>query len=353
MEAVRIGDCAIEIDSVTREQWTEMLENFSDASIYQTWDYGAVRWGERNLSHMVVREKGEVISAAQVRILRMPVIRQGMAYVFYGPMWKMRDKARCLENLQAGLRALIDEYAIKRRLFLRLRPWGFIEHDSDMRAVLIKEGFRLTNGIFRDKKRTILVDLTASEDVMRKRLKKKWRQTLQRAEREDLNIVEGFDAGLFDYFKPLLLETIKLKRFKPGSDVDEFAQIQEKLVPAQRLRITMCKAGNKYVSGSVCSSVGNISIGLLSATGETGRRLQAYYLLQWDEILWAKRAGKNRYDLGGINPEANPGVYRFKAGLGGEELTLVGVFDFCRNRLLSNAILTLEHLLLLRERVFR
>ena len=30
----------------------EMLDRFSDANIYQTWAYGAVRWGAKGLSHI-------------------------------------------------------------------------------------------------------------------------------------------------------------------------------------------------------------------------------------------------------------------------------------------------------------
>jgi lipid II:glycine glycyltransferase (peptidoglycan interpeptide bridge formation enzyme) len=33
------------------------------------------------------------------------------------------------------------------------------------------------------------------------------------------------------------------------------------------------------------------------------------------------------YDLGGIDPDGNPGVYHFKSGLGGRDITCAGPFQ--------------------------
>ncbi len=346
-----INGYSIEVDRISRKQWRQVLGKFADASIYQTWDYGAVRWGEENLSHMVLRKKGEVVSAVQVRILMMPLFKVGMAYVTYGPMWKLRGTEWNVSNFQAALRVLVEEYAVSRGLILRLRPWGFDEDNDNMGLALANEGFSLNKGLYRDKQRTILLDLSPKEEELRRRLKKKWRWNLRYAESANLEIVRGFDSELFDLFKPLYFEMLDAKKFKPGSDVNEFSQIQEKLFTDQRMRITICKSRGQPVSGSVCSPIGDTVLGLLSATGGAGRRERAYYLLQWEEILWSKRVGKRFYDLGGVNPVTNPGVYHFKAGLGGREVTFLGVFDFCNNNLLYSATLGLESLLRLRNRL--
>jgi lipid II:glycine glycyltransferase (peptidoglycan interpeptide bridge formation enzyme) len=55
------------------------------------------------------------------------------------------------------------------------------------------------------------------------------------------------------------------------------------------------------------------------------------YLLQWRMIEWAKGRDATRYDLGGINPESNPGVHHFKAGMGGKDLLYLQPFASCRN----------------------
>ena len=73
--------------------------------------------------------------------------------------------------------------------------------------------------------------------------------------------------------------------------------------------------------------------------GEEGLRCKAAYLLQWRTILLAKERDLSWYDLGGIDPQGNPGVYHFKAGLGGVERRSPGPFE--RRPRSVGAILTL------------
>ena len=35
----------VKIDQISKDEWSELLPRFDDATIYQTWSYGAVRWG--------------------------------------------------------------------------------------------------------------------------------------------------------------------------------------------------------------------------------------------------------------------------------------------------------------------
>jgi len=338
-------DYSVNIDGQDPCSWAGVLDAFSDASIYQTWPYGEVRWGRTNMSHVVLSEGGRTVAAAQVRIFRVPLLPAGIAYVAYGPMWKSRAACGDIESFRRALRALVREYAQSRRMILRVRPWGVRERDPDMESVLLEEGFRITEGIRREKTRTILVDLGPTEEELRKSLKKKWRQTLQHAERAGLRVIDGCDGRLFEDMKPIYAEMLEQKKFTPGSDIHEFAAMQGRLLERQRMRVTICKNGTEPVSASLCSGIGDTVVGLVSATGAAGRDLQAYYLLQWEEILWSKRAGKILYDLGGINPDVNPGVYRFKAGLGGEEVTYLGVWDYCENKRLYKALMCAERAL--------
>ena len=45
----------VEVDRATSAEWSEMLDLFDDANIYQTSAYGEVRWGEKNLSRLVLK----------------------------------------------------------------------------------------------------------------------------------------------------------------------------------------------------------------------------------------------------------------------------------------------------------
>jgi hypothetical protein len=70
----------VEVDRSTPAEWSQMLDLFEDANLYQTWSYGGIRWGGENLSHLVLKRAGEVVGLAQVRIVRPTRFKFGMAY---------------------------------------------------------------------------------------------------------------------------------------------------------------------------------------------------------------------------------------------------------------------------------
>src|SRR5882762_9980747 len=77
-----------EIDKLDAKNWTDLLAQFDDASIYQTWSYGAVRRGAGNVSHLVLKKDDEVLGCCQVTFRRLPFLNIGIAYIVWGPLWK-------------------------------------------------------------------------------------------------------------------------------------------------------------------------------------------------------------------------------------------------------------------------
>jgi hypothetical protein len=82
----------VDIDHMGRTEWSNLLLEFDDATIYQTWSYGAVRWGEKNLSHLILRQDEEIIGAAQIVTRKVPHLRAGVAFIPWGPLWKKRGE---------------------------------------------------------------------------------------------------------------------------------------------------------------------------------------------------------------------------------------------------------------------
>ena len=99
----------VEVDSVTASQWTRIVNSFSDSNLYQTWDYEAVRSGERRMSHLLLKQNDDVLGAAQLRIVKLPLLRIGIAYIYFGPMWRRRERDANADILLALLDALREE----------------------------------------------------------------------------------------------------------------------------------------------------------------------------------------------------------------------------------------------------
>ena len=68
---------------------------------------------------------------------------------------------------------------------------------------------------------------------------------------------------------------------------------------------------------------------LLVASNEKGLDCSSSYLIWWKACIAAKNAGMKRLDLGGIDPENNPGGYQFKSQISRRESRCIGSFDVC------------------------
>ena len=314
-----------EVDTVKEKEWSDLLGLFEDANIYQTWAYGKVRWGERNLSHIILKKNQEVVSIAQLRIFRPPFFKSGMAYLTWGPVFRRRGESSDLAHGIEMVKALYQEYVVSLRMFLRVKSHAINDAYNRIFSAFNELGFR-SNGEA-SSYRTLMVDLSPSEAEIRKRFAQKWRNQLNRAEKNDLQVIEGSNVDLYDTFISLFEEMLSRKKFKPGVDIHQFREIQEQLENPLKMIIFLCHHNGKAVSSLVGSAIGTRGIYLLGATNSDGMLNKASYLLQWRMIRWLNEQGCKWYDLGGINPEINPGVYHFKAGLGGTESFHIAQLD--------------------------
>lgn len=320
-----------EVDAVTAAEWTGLLGWFADANLYQTWSYGAVRWGEANLSHLVLRRQGEVVGMAQVRIICPRLVKRGVAYLRWGPLCHLRGKALDLETTRRMALALHEEYVRKRRLFLRLLPNAFA---GSPRAAICQAAFSDFTQASSDPgntERTFLLELTPPLEELRKKLDGKWRNQLNRAEKNNLTVRAGNGAAEYRVFQEIYDKMWSRKQFDTTVDVNEFSRIGEDLPPGLKFRILICEHQGKPVSSLICSAIGHTGIYLLGATHDEGLNTKGAYLLHWNMIKWLKESGFQYYDLGGIDPEQNPGVYHFKAGFSGQDVMRIPPFEACED----------------------
>jgi lipid II:glycine glycyltransferase (peptidoglycan interpeptide bridge formation enzyme) len=333
----------LEVDQATATTWAEALDGFADASVYQTWAFGAVRWGERNLSHLLLRRDGDIVAMAQVALAGPRKLGIGIAYLRWGPLWQRKGREqepRILDRMAAALHA---EYAKRRGLFLRILPNAYAgtPRGDDFRSAFARYGSEeFKSG---DSYRTLIVDLTPSLRDLRTALDQKWRNQLNRAEKNQLAIREGGSERDFAAYIAMHEEMLARKRFAGSSDVREFARMQAMLPLGQRMKVMLCEHEGAPVAGLVGTCMGDWGIYLFGATTERGLKTKGAYLLQWRMIEWLKAQGARGYDLGGINPETNPGVYHFKAGLAGRDVLYVPPLVSCDSRASELFVGAAEH----------
>ena len=317
-----------EIDSVDESTWFRVIEQFDDVNIYQTWAYDEVRCGRENISHFLLKKDGTAVAAAQSRLVRLPFVKAGIAYVRWGPIWRRHGaEPQDPETFRQAIRALRNEYACGRGLLIRLRPVLFRDPSSGFASILNEEGFLASK---ESPDRTLCLDVSRPLEELRSGLKPQWRRHLKVAENNGLEIIEGSNHGLFDDFIRLYKEMVDRKRFVEPSDIRQFQAVQERLPERFKMKIMLCKSGDKLCAGLVCSAIGNTGVYLFGATSNAGRQVKGAYLLHWRLIEWLKQNGVSTYDLHGIDPVTNPGTYRFKADLcgnNGRDVYFLGRFE--------------------------
>jgi lipid II:glycine glycyltransferase (peptidoglycan interpeptide bridge formation enzyme) len=307
----------VEVDRVSASEWSGLLNKFEDANLYQTWSYGAIRWGEKNLSHLVLKKGGQAVAIAQLRIVRFLNVKDVIAYLRWGPIYHLRQHEPSAEVLQQMMAALNTEYVKRRRMVLRMLPNAF---EGSRRAEHFQSALSSIHARPSPKAeiyRTIVVDLSPSLDELRKKFGAKWRNKLNGAEKNGLEIIEGDGTEDFGVFIGLYNSMMARKNFDTTVDVNEFGAMQATLDASQRMRILICKHDGIPVAGLVVAPLGDTAIYLLGATADEGLKLKGSYLLHWRAMNWLKTHGFRYYDLGGIDPVGNPGVYEFKSGFSG------------------------------------
>jgi hypothetical protein len=335
-----LSDYRVEVDCVNVNEWNQHLQMFGNANIYQTWEYDAIRCGDKNISHLVLKKNNEIVSLAQVRIQKIPVLNMGAAYVRWAPIWKKEKALNGMEIFGQTIRALRNEYVCNRKLILRIFPYLFDGIDDKFGEIMREEKYKWNK--YLDRGRTLIMDIRRSSDDIRKGMAQKWRNCLNASERNGLEIISGTDDELFGQFDKIYEDMISRKGLKRASNIDEFRIIQRNQKEVFKVTIFICKYSGQACSGAICSAIGDTGIYLFGATNEIALKNRAAYLIQWHVIQWLKECGCAYYNLNGINPKDNPGTFKFKEGLSGKngrDLNYMGFYEAYPTRIIERCFL--------------
>lgn len=315
------------IEAVSRERWVSLAERMPDFNYRHQWQYGvaiAERVGARS-EHVAIIGDDSVVGLADVRCKYVPLMGGGIAYINGGPLTGRSGHGWC-HAFRSCLEALRSHYCHSNGMVLRVAP--ALRADvpiSEVSAVYAEAGFAPVPSA--SPYRTIAVDISRPRDQIRTKLAQKWRNCLNRAERNGLEIRSGSAAGLMDEFVRLYGQLLSRKRFDAELDAAFYQSVHRASPPNERPHIAIAYHKNVPAAGIVASILGDTAVYLLGASNELGMQQKAAYVLQWHVIEQAKAAGCQWYDLGGIDPEANPGVYHFKEGMGGIDVTAPCPFE--------------------------
>ena len=182
---------------------------------------------------------------------------------------------------------------------------------------------------------TVLVDLSASDDVILGRMHPKTRYNIGLARRRGVVIEPGTHAGLAAWYE-LYLETATRSGFTPLplARFDAFlAETAQESASPVTPHLLLARHEGTLLAGMLLAIGPSRATYVYGASTRERADVMAPYALQWAAIQLAKAYGCRDYDMFGAAPRSGmphplAGVHRFKVGFGGSLVHREGCWDF-------------------------
>ena len=188
------------------------------------------------------------------------------------------------------------------------------------KKVLSKFGF--TKGRNIQPKKTLILNISQSEKDLLEQMHQKTRYNIRLAEKKGIILRQAQDRKDFEKFWRLLTDTAKKGRFKTHPK-----EYYEKILEIPGTELFLAVYRDKIIAANIVLFHNKQVIYLHGASDYNYRKLMAPFLLQWHQILEAKKRECIEYDFWGIDEKKWPGVTRFKKGFGGREIRYMIAYD--------------------------
>jgi peptidoglycan pentaglycine glycine transferase (the first glycine) len=185
--------------------------------------------------------------------------------------------------------------------------------------------------------RTIIVDLTGTEDEILARMKQKTRYNIRLAAKKGVTVRPWDNLSAFH-------QMMLITGGRDGFGVHSLAYYQrayELFHPKGMAELLVAEYEGKPLAALMVFARGRRAWYMYGASTDEERNRMPTYLLQWEAMRWARTKGAGEYDLWGVPDEDEEtleagftersdglwGVYRFKRGFGGELKRAVQALD--------------------------
>ena len=296
----------IEIGPELEESWDQIANDEKYGSFMQS-----IVWGEfkkslgQKIWNLAVINDTENKILAICQVVREELIGFGnFLYVPYGPIFKTKKIASCLQILKIKLKQLARK---EQAIFIRLEP----------KIVLSDKSLKFFN-TYRQIQHTLKMNLDLSEEELLASFKQKTRYNLRLAQKKGIEIVLGGEKDLSEFIQ--ILKTVGRRGafFLPENKY--FYTMISSLSKRNMVDLILAKYRKKIIGGFINIYFKDEATYLFGASLDQYRHLMVNYCLMWETIKRAKTHGCRRLDFRGASPnEADAthpwyGFTRFKRG---------------------------------------
>jgi peptidoglycan pentaglycine glycine transferase (the first glycine) len=173
--------------------------------------------------------------------------------------------------------------------------------------------------------KTIVVDLSKSEEELLAGMHHKTRYNIKVAEKHGVTVEESNDVEVFWKLLKKTAERQKFSTHEKGyyKKIFEFFREGKEI----QTKIFFAMHENKSIAGGLMLLHADTAYYLHGGSDNEYRQLMAPYAFHWLMMNLMKEQGFKFYDFGGSEGDKYPGVTRFKLGWGGQQISYPGAFD--------------------------
>ena len=310
-------------DPGTLSQWDNRLAAFDDRSIYQTMAWGEYR---RALGWTPYRwaavDNGNVVAMAQ-GLLRRYAAGVGLLWLPGGPVG---DVAAWNTGLQSIMRRSVGIPMLYCR-FNAFKPLTPAAADQLPAARWTRPRARLGTG------RSLLYDVSHEETARVAATSRNWRHNLKRSRRGEFTTAAWATPDAAE-MRAVYAGMEDRKNLALQHSERELRALYDHLAP-QLITYGCRDTGGALLAFRACGLFAGKAWDLLAATSAAGRRVYASYAAFWALTEDCHRRGIGQYDLSGVDPVGNRGVYDFKQGTGASAVEYLGEWEWASPSLLS------------------
>jgi hypothetical protein len=308
-----------------QEEWSNISSGFQDLSLMQTWEYAEAKaeMGPWRVWRATFVDGELVVGAVQALVRPIPRLGGGLVWINRGPLWRRSA------NVDPSLLVLMMEelrhhWVEQQHMYLRIAPpiW---EAEGELNACE-RTGCRQVDGSVGWA--SARLDLSLTIEALRSHLQQKWRNCLNKAERIGFTAQCGSDSVVFHELLASYKTMLQEKQFQTNITPPFLCRLQESLPPGRKLWSFIGRHNEQVLGGILIATYGDTCEYLVGAINEAGRALNAGQFWLWQSVCQMKTLGYRWFDLGGMDPQHTPpGIFHFKAGLGGTPYRLVREFE--------------------------
>jgi len=314
------------LPSITYDAWGELLKKTNCELLYQSFCWGEVQktkgWIPKRL--VLFNDNNTVRAAIQILVKN----QLGISIV-----WIPGGICGDIECLDVKFRSAIKKILDSRFIYIRI---SLQQKMSDTTL------FKIRALEWTKPKRIISSEYSIIYPIMNnieKRLQlasKNWRHNLKRGIMRS-GVITRVNSPDISEIAALYRQMEKAKNLDVQFSLNQLSAIFENF--KENLFYYECRdEESQLISIRAAVVIGETGWDLLAASNSIARKQYATHAILWQMIFDLENYGVKRFDMGGIDPENNPGVYNFKKGIGGDEVQYMGEFEWSNNLFLRSAV---------------